>query len=194
MASLYEFTHHDTSSSSSASSTYSIYEYDEEKYSSVPKSLYEYNTSIPISVPFDVEICDFDSPSNSAPLYACQREPTQEKGESTSARSLVFDSDFGSDSEVDCNDGDLAAPPAYYANANASKVEAEEETLKPKHTNKCSFLKLASIFSRCLGRRSRSSPSHSHPSPPPPYVSQEEVELIEERMRQLDIFFGGAPL
>jgi hypothetical protein len=188
MASLYEFT---SDTSSSASSTYSIY--DEDKYASVPKSLYEYNTSIPISIPFDVDsdVAPFKSgSSNSAPAYAC--ESIQEKNEGAGTSTLVFDSD--SDSEVDGTDVDLVAPPAYYA--DAKETDAEKGTLKSTHNNKLSFLKLASIFSRCLSRRprSRSSPSHSDSALPPPYVSQEEIELMEERMRQLDIFFGGAPL
>jgi len=31
-------------------------------------------------------------------------------------------------------------------------------------------------------------------SSPPPYVDTNELARIEERLKQLDIFFGGAPL
>ena len=71
-------------------------------------------------------------------------------------------------------------PPAYTVSAMTSKPESSSSS-KPSS-------RLVSFFTR---RNKRSRPSSS---PPPPYVSTEEITLMEERLKQLDIFFGGAAL
>ena len=72
-------------------------------------------------------------------------------------------------------------PPAYAVSAMTPKQKSSSSSSKPRS-------RLVSLFTR-RNRRSRSSSS-----PPPLYVSTEEITLMEERLKQLDIFFGGATL
>jgi hypothetical protein len=195
MASLYEYT---CDAFSAPASIHSIY--DPEKHASVPKSLYEYN--IPIDADAHPDVCAFDASDFS--LYTCDLEDEKHKAESTTPNTIILesdpDSDSDSDSEVD--DVNVAAPPAYTLEPPSN---SNNSTTAPTNSKR-SFFRLASILSSCLGWRtpprsmSSSTTSDSDsaqsvpPPPPPPYVSKEEIELMEERMRQLDIFFGGAPL
>jgi len=191
MASLYEFTC-DTFSTSSSASIHSIY--DPEKYASVPKSLYEYN--IPIDIDADADVCAFEAPD--FPLYTCNSEDEKHKAESTPPNTIIFESsDPNSDSDSEVGDVNVIAPPAYTVEPPS---KSNNSTAAPTN-GKRSLFRLASLLSSCLGLRTRSrstsSPTASDAAqsvPPPPYVSKEEIELMEERMRQLDIFFGGAPL
>ena len=87
----------------------------------------------------------------------------------------------------DADAGFEPEPPAYTYHAADQKGS--------NSGNRRSIFKLASMFSSCLGRsRSKSSPPSVSDSTPPPYVSQEEIDLMAERVKQLDIFFGGASL
>lgn len=188
MASLYEFTC-DTFSTSSSASIHSIY--DPEKFASVPKSLYEYN--IPIDA--DADVCAFEA--SDFPLYTCDSEDEKHKAESTTPNTIIFESDPDSDSDSEVGEMNVIAPPAYTVEPPS---KSNNSTTAPTN-GKRSLFRLASLLSSCLGlrihSRSTSSPTASDAAqsvPPPPYVSKEEIELMEERMRQLDIFFGGAPL
>lgn len=67
-------------------------------------------------------------------------------------------------------------PPRYSTIAYTTTPVAPAE---PKQS------RIAAFFTR---RRRSSSPS------PPPYVDAEELAMIEERLKQLDTFFGGAAL
>ena len=69
--------------------------------------------------------------------------------------------------------------PAYIVSAMTPKPKSSSLS-KPRS-------RIVSLFTR-RNKRSRSSSS------PPPYVSTEEITLMEERLKQLDIFFGGAAL
>lgn len=71
------------------------------------------------------------------------------------------------------------APPAYGETPSSSSIAK----------TKSSSSVFGTLFS-CL-RRNRSRPDVVAP---PPYVSAEEIALMEERIRELDTFFGGAAL
>ena len=89
----------------------------------------------------------------------------------------------------DADAGFEPAPPAYTYHADAAGQKSSNSG------NRRSIFKLPSIFSSCLGRsRSKLSPPSVSDSTPPPYVSREEIDLMQERIKQLDIFFGGASL
>jgi hypothetical protein len=98
-------------------------------------------------------------------------------------------------------DSECASPPPFDGKCASTAILAEPEaadvpppayvvsvmTPKPKSSSKPRS-RFVSFFTG-RNRRSRSSSF-----PPPPYVSTEEITLMEERLKQLDIFFGGAAL
>lgn len=93
--------------------------------------------------------------------------------------------------------GYIRAPStATWSYSSGNLTESEQRLAPPAYgespscttSTKAKRSVLASLFS-CL-RRSRSRAEVA----PPPYVSAGEIALMEERLRQLDTFFGGAAL
>lgn len=78
-------------------------------------------------------------------------------------------------SSIDLSEGEhgAAPPPAYRESPASTKAKRSV---------------IASLFSCLRLTRSRAEVA------PPPYVSAGEIALMEERLRQLDTFFGGAAL
>lgn len=66
--------------------------------------------------------------------------------------------------------------------------DSESEDVAPQYQPRQSRRsRFASLFTRRRSHRTRT-------TSPPPYVSAQELELIEQRLAQMDAFFGGAAL